>query len=307
MNSEIFLSEQHKELLDTLPFAVVKCEIVFDQDNQIQDFIIKEANEYFKEITNIENEFLIERKCKEVLPELENSLFDWVTIFCEAALTAENKVIEQYFEIFDKYLRVQVFGIDKNQFNIYIFNQTEKKHIKKIILEKDSKIEYLQAEVSRKGIIDNLTGTYDHQYIVNSIRDDIDCFNENDSDFTAVILDIDDFEVINNKYGRKEGDRILKEVAEAISNRIRKIDVVGRYGCDEFIIVLSNVDIDIAKIIVERIKNDINKFVKGFPDLRITVSGAALEYNGQTLEEYLKNIENKLKKAKSFGKNTVMI
>lgn len=306
MNEE-YIFQRFQEFLNTIPLAVVKCKLVINDDGYIKDFIFLEANDYTEKITDIDNEILINKSAVELFPIIKQSLFDWIKIFGEAAITYDDKMVEQYFEAFDKYLKIHVFSYERGYFYLFIIDLTEKREIKKSILERDRQIEYLQNELKRKVIIDNLTNVYNHQFIIDNIKNEIDNYNENNTEFTVVLLDIDDFKKINDKYGKKEGDRVLKEIAAAISASIRKIDIVGRYGCDEFAVVLTNVDIDIAKIIVERIKNDINRLVDDLPGKKVTVSGAVLEYSGQTIEEFIKNIEQKILKAKSLGQNVIMI
>ncbi len=301
------MNERFQQFLNTIPLAVIKCKLVTSSDGYIKDFIFIEANYCTEKITGIENKILINKSAVQLFPELKKSLFDWIKIFGEAAITYDDKMVEQYFEVFNKYLKIHVFSYEEGYFYLFIIDQTEKREIKKSILERDRQIEYLQNELKNKAIIDNLTNVYNHQFIIDNIKNEIDSFHENDTEFTMVLLDIDDFKKINNKYGKKQGDRVLKQIASAVSASIRKIDIVGRYGCDEFAVVLTNVDIDIAKIIVERIKNDINRLVDDLPGKKVTVSGAVLEYGGETIEEYIKNIEQKILKAKSLGQNIIMI
>ncbi|PAT01990.1 hypothetical protein CI105_03785 [Candidatus Izimaplasma bacterium ZiA1] len=112
--------------------------------------------------------------------------------------------------------------------------------------------------------------------------------------FSILFLDIDDFKVINDTFGHAEGDRVLKEVSEVLANSIRETDIIGRWGGDEFLIILRQCDFENA----HRIKEVISSNVK--EKLLVLGKGAMVsigisEYNkGITLEDLIKKADENL-------------
>ncbi len=99
---------------------------------------------------------------------------------------------------------------------------------------------------------------------------------------------------------------VLQDIAALLSLAARKIDVVGRYGNDRFIMILNNVELDIAKIIVEKVKTEINKYDLNISKKNIQVSGALVEYRGEKLEIFIEKGEDLLKKAQAMGKGIIL-
>jgi len=102
------------------------------------------------------------------------------------------------------------------------------------------------------------------------------------------------------------GDIVLQDIAHILSISARKIDVVGRYGNDKFIMILNNVELDIAKIIIEKVKMEFNRYDLNINKSNIYVSGAVVEYRGESLEEFIEKAEKLLSKAQSMGKGKIL-
>ena len=295
-----------EKFFDYISDAAIVCMIVQCEDTGKIDLKVIYANKKMEVITNISNDLLIGHNMTDVFPELRNTVFDWPKILSEAAMTNNSKIIEQYFAGFEKYLSLKVFGYKDGCFDVVLTDLTEKKEIKRRILERDRQIKLLETELEERANVDMLTKMYNFQFIIDCIINSIESYKEEGENFCLLIMDIDNFKEINRIHGIKAGDAILKDIAILLSSVARKIDVVGRYGNDKFILVLNNLDIDIAKIMVERIKQDIKKNCKKSGNTEISLSGVLLEYSGQSVETLLYKAELQMEKAKSIGKGTVI-
>jgi len=150
-------------------------------------------------------------------------------------------------------------------------------------IEKRSQIDYLTKILNRSGCINRL---------------------KNLEEYSVLMLDIDHFKQINDKYGHDVGDEVLKYFVNVVKKVIRKNDVFCRWGGEEFIIVLPDTDINIAKIVAEKIRTAVENetFPKG---LKITVSiGVAQKY--KNFEKTLKVADLRLYNAKESGRNRVV-
>lgn len=293
-----------KEFADYISDAFVHCTMVYHEGK----FDIKAiyANKQLEKITNKTLDQIIGYNMTEVFPELTDSIFDWPKILCEAAMTNEHTVIEQYVNAFEKYVKFNIFGFKDDKFYLTIQDLTHKREIRRLILEKDRQIEHLEKELKSRASIEPLTNLYNFQFITDCIKHSIQSYKEEGTAFCVFLMDIDDFTEFNLKYGMETGDLVLRDLAAILSLAARKLDVVGRYGNDKFIMILNNVELDIARIIVEKVKTEINRYDLNISNKNIQVSGALVEYRGEKLEVFIEKGENLLKKAQAMGKGIML-
>ncbi|MBM7556134.1 diguanylate cyclase [Halanaerobacter jeridensis] len=154
-----------------------------------------------------------------------------------------------------------------------------------------------------RAIKDEMTDTYNHQYIVDFLEDKYGMYS-------IIMLDIDDFKEINDQYGHQTGDFVIKYVVEKIKSNIRKNDIVGRYGGDEFIIVLDKCPQEKGEEIAKKIKKDI-KALQQTPqeeEIEVTVSlGVYQVEEEKNRKVVLKEVDQNLYQAKKEGKDRVVV
>lgn len=293
-------------VIDVLPVGIAKCGLVLDDDSNIEDIRILNANKSIKEITGYNNYELYNRSLKELFPAIRDSVYDWIKILGEASLYIGTKHVEQYMDIFDKYLSIDVVSIGENCFYLVMDDITDKKEFTRNILEKDNEINYINEELRKKANLDSMTLAYNYQFIMKLLKEEVDNASKESKKFTVALLDIDGFTEINRSRGSEIGDLVLEETSVALKNSMRKIDSLARTGGDEFLLLLTNVDINIAKIVIERMRTQLDLDVKVLEGENITLSGAVLEYEGGGCEEFYHKLRDKLAKAKSLGYNTII-
>jgi diguanylate cyclase (GGDEF)-like protein len=169
----------------------------------------------------------------------------------------------------------------------------------------------LRDKIEELTIIDSLTGVYTHGYFRETLRREIRRAERYDSSFSILMLDIDDFNKINDNYGYLEGDRILKMLAMEIKDKIiREIDVVARYGGEEFVIILPETNKVRAMVVAERIRSQIELkdfFISGV-NFKITISIgiASFPLDARSEAELINMANFALLKAKEQGKNKIV-
>jgi diguanylate cyclase (GGDEF)-like protein len=127
---------------------------------------------------------------------------------------------------------------------------------------------------------------------------------------TVAMADIDLLKEINASYGRGAGDRVLKDVAGVLADALRMPDKVGRYGGEEFLIVLPHTSLTQGKKIVERIRASVSKWEidVGSKKIRLTISIGVTHYKiGEDLEQLMSHASNALQEAKQAGRNRVVV
>lgn len=153
-------------------------------------------------------------------------------------------------------------------------------------------------------IYDFLTKIYNRGKIERVIKKGIEmCKRKSECHFTLFLFDIDNFKQINDKFGHDVGDIVLKQLALEVSKNLRQVDYFGRWGGEEFMILLPNTKLDEAINLIDRITILINSIIFD-NNLKITVSGGLSEYRkNMSFDELIKEVDNKLYKAKKSGKD----
>ena len=127
-----------------------------------------------------------------------------------------------------------------------------------------------------------------------------------------IIFDLDFFKQVNDKYGHMKGDLVLVEVAQAVQSAIRQSDIIGRYGGEEFTLLLPETSLKGAIPYAERLRKRIEGMCFSDPNisLKITLSGGIASYpehNAQTVDELLQKADLALYRAKEKGRNRIEV
>jgi diguanylate cyclase (GGDEF)-like protein len=172
---------------------------------------------------------------------------------------------------------------------------------------KEQKLSLMSAfsDIHKLSITDELTGIYNRRYMMDFMATKKLKVDKGIDDFIACIIDIDFFKKINDTYGHDVGDIVLKKFSNEINKLIRNGDCFARIGGEEFVLIISHVNLETATEVIERIMNKIrNLNFDGYPNLKITISIGMKAYEkGTSIEELLKQIDVLLYKAKNTGRD----
>lgn len=158
--------------------------------------------------------------------------------------------------------------------------------------------------IYEKSIRDDLTSLYKRNYIEEVLNKVMKKYINEGEIFSVIMFDVDHFKMINDQYGHLEGDKVLTDVSKIIIECIGDIGYAGRYGGEEFIIILPNTKKQRAVEIAEEIRNNISTFTWE-NGMKVTISGGLYE-NGSTVnKECIKNVDELLYKAKESGRNKI--
>lgn len=170
------------------------------------------------------------------------------------------------------------------------------------------KLKILNKKLNELYLTDKLTGLYNRFKIDKELSSQKDNIDRNDSYSCGLILiDIDYFKSINDTLGHLVGDCILKDISKLLKNNLRKTDIIGRWGGEEFLIILPFTSKDIAKKVAEnlRVLIEENNFSYKM-NRKITISIGVTEFSkSKSVEDTLLLVDNLLYKAKENGRNRV--
>jgi len=226
------------------------------------------------------------------------------TIISEFAFTVYidnyglSNLIGHYFKIFSFYLIYKTIiakGIREPYDMIFReMKQTETKLFEQNIILKD------------QAIIDGLTGLYNHRHIYERLEEETKRCSRSKCCFVAMILDIDHFKNINDTFGHLIGDKILKELSQILKYNTRQADLVGRYGGEEFLIMLVDTNLSEGYQAAEKIRHiiEMHEFTE---KIHLTVSIGIEEYTGEKISELLEKADKKLYVAKKSGRNKTIM
>ncbi len=155
-------------------------------------------------------------------------------------------------------------------------------------------------------IKDALTDTYNYRYFYDQIHREIEWYKRYRIPFSLAIIDLDNFKRINDTYGHIEGDKILREIGKLLKENVRKhIDVVCRYGGDEFSIIFPRTYIKDSKMVIDRLLNLTNSYREKL--YGVTMSIGLSEYKGEDPLKIIIKTDKLTYKAKQKGGNRVEI
>jgi len=165
----------------------------------------------------------------------------------------------------------------------------------------------LENHLRQKALSDSLTGLANHQTIHQLLHE---ILSEGHEDIAVVMVDIDHFKNINDKHGHPVGDKVLVEVARRLRAALRDFDDLGRYGGEEFLLVLGRASLPTATQVAERVRERIASQPVNLQGLEIPVTislGVSVARRDDTAETLVERADEALYKAKHAGRNCVKV
>lgn len=154
---------------------------------------------------------------------------------------------------------------------------------------------------------DGLTGLYNRRHLNERLLSEVKKVHRIGQNLSLLILDVDYFKKINDQFGHPVGDKVLTTLSQTIQAQVRDIDIVGRFGGEEFMVIMPSTNIEGAKITAEKIRNSIAqlKFNElNFKAITISVGVSTYAGNGiDSAEELIQITDQALYKAKANGRN----
>ncbi len=174
------------------------------------------------------------------------------------------------------------------------------------------RIQELQEELRLLASIDPMTRLYNRRYFTTMADKILKLARREKNPLSLAILDIDRFKRINDTYGHLAGDRVITALSEKLMSRYRESDLLCRFGGEEFVILMPNTELDVAALLAERTRKEVEKLQVPYNGKTISmtvsigVSQVDLE-NEETLDPVLKRADDALYIAKKQGRNQVHI
>ena len=170
----------------------------------------------------------------------------------------------------------------------------------------------VQEQLKFLATIDSLSGLYNRAEFMNLAKREFDLAKRNNEELSLLIMDLDNFKIINDTFGHAAGDKMIREIGSIIKKSFRKTDIAGRIGGEEFAVVFKNTSLEEAKKVAEKFRETVakRKVVYSDHEISFTVSIGVTAIHGNIedindVEDMLKMADNALYKAKAKGRNRV--
>ena len=198
-----------------------------------------------------------------------------------------------------------VHNIKNNTWYEYkTFDYKENNQNYKVEIYKDI-TKYKQNDINE---IDFTTKLLNKQTTFKQLEEYLKSINEKPESFTLAMADIDFFKKINDTYGHLAGDEILKQISECLIKNTKGDDIVGRFGGEEFIILLKNTNLDNSKALLEKIRKDIDDLIVKYnnfiiDNLNISIGAVFNQDNNTDLNNLIEKADKALYNVKENGRN----
>jgi diguanylate cyclase (GGDEF)-like protein len=172
---------------------------------------------------------------------------------------------------------------------------------------KDPKIigEAFIGKIAEISSLDSLTKLYNRQYFILKIKEELIRYKRYSIPFSIIMIDIDDFKRVNDTHGHQKGDTVLIEIADLLIKNKRELDTIGRYGGEEFIVLLPHTDKKEAFILAERIRYSVEKYFLANMNITISLGISYCPESGVDLNNIIKKADDALYESKRLGKNKI--
>lgn len=172
-------------------------------------------------------------------------------------------------------------------------------------------LEEANTELAVLSQTDGLTQLFNRNHWQKCLESEFKRYHRNHHASSLVMLDIDNFKVVNDSYGHLVGDDVIRHLAKVIREQVRETDVSGRYGGEEFTVLLADTNANEAKVFAERLRKTVENSVVIYNDLEIkytiSLGIAEIERSYNDVSQWLEHADNALYQSKEHGRNQVTI
>jgi diguanylate cyclase (GGDEF)-like protein/PAS domain S-box-containing protein len=294
--SESFLGTIFDSIHD--PFSIV------DRDYRIVKF-----NDAYARMRNKQAKDILGKKCYEVLQNRESVCEECVVekTFLSADPCAKEKpvTLPDGAEVWSEIYTYPIFGLDKGVSHVieYIRDITDRRKTDEEKTQLIKKLDYLSTT-------DSLTGLFNRRALNDILNREIDRAKRYGSGLSLILCDVDRFKKINDTCGHRAGDRALQAVSETLQKTLRKADVLGRYGGDEFMIILPETSLPGAESLAEKIRTAVTKIDLELPGknrirLSLSIGVTSCCVTAEDIDTLVARADAGLYTSKEKGRNKV--
>jgi diguanylate cyclase (GGDEF)-like protein len=192
---------------------------------------------------------------------------------------------------------IVVFGIVATVMLLALIYYFTAKLIKKLA---DARI-----QIEKIAITDELTGLFNRRHLLSRFTEEFEQGKRLTTNLSCIIVDIDHFKSVNDRFGHLQGDAVLKGISHHLRTMVRAYDIVGRYGGEEFLIILPDTNIEQAWNFAERTRMKIKEETIANVTVTVSMGVSCIQEGDNSIDELIKRADNALYAAKNAGRDRV--
>lgn len=196
-------------------------------------------------------------------------------------------------------INTTVFMLTTTALSIELFRMRQRSYLDQLNIEKQN------SQLKELIRLDPMTQLLNHEVSFATLSDEIKRSSRTKAPLSVLIMDLDDFKLINDTYGHLVGDHVIRQTADIIRQTVRTTDQIGRYGGEEFIVIMPDTDLTAASVVASRIRKSLETAEFGY-SFKVTVSGGISQFRMEPIDELIRQTDSKLYQAKKTGKNRIV-
>lgn len=300
--------EFYKQLVMKMPLAYARHRLVYDRNGDAIDYVFLDMNPQFERITRLNSLDLVGQRLTVAIPDTKYDQTDWIATYASVVRNDKPITFTTYVASLDTHYQITAFKTDIDEFVTIFEDVSTHVHNTQSLIEANNTLKEHNRMLYQKSVTDSLTNFFNHNYIREILREELIRSTTCSMPLTVAMIDIDHFKMINDTYGHLTGDEVLSMLSDLIRKKTRRSDFVGRYGGEEFLLVLPGTDMQEGTSIVERLRCSIadHAFIIHNKSISLTVSCGLSTYKGQSLHQLIEEADKHLYEAKRLGRNQCM-
>lgn len=282
---------KYKLLFENMDRGFLHTMIVTDDEGKLKDLVVLNVNKVLLKSVGLKEDEVPHKSAIALFKPFINRKKDIEKILKYAMEGKTLKIDQLYIRKLKKTVQISGYSSGLDTYGFIITDITEQKKNEEII--------------KNLAYFDHLTRLYNRRFFLDKAEEYLEKAKNEGTKLALMILDVDDFKEINDSYGHFIGDKVLESISFRIIKSIRRKDLAGRYGGDEFLLLMSNVNSDrdvkkFAKRVISQVKKPVN--IEGktiYPSISMGIS--VYPRDGESIHQLLKKADEKLYKVKHEG------
>ena len=168
------------------------------------------------------------------------------------------------------------------------------------------KLEEARRTIERIAITDELTDLFNRRHIMSRLEEEFEKFKRLKKNVSCIMADVDNFKAINDSYGHLVGDQVLKAISHRIRSTVRAYDILGRYGGEEFLIIMPDTGLEDAGELAERVRARVKEERVNNAAITLSLGVVCVEEKDRSVDDIIRRADQNLYKAKKGGKDRVV-
>jgi diguanylate cyclase (GGDEF)-like protein len=159
--------------------------------------------------------------------------------------------------------------------------------------------------IEKIAITDALTELFNRRHVMSRFEEEFEKFKRLKMNVSCIMIDIDHFKTVNDSYGHLTGDQVLKVLSARMRDIVRAYDIIGRYGGEEFLIIMPDTGLEDARGLAERIRMSVKEETVGNVAVTLSLGVVCVQESDRSVDDIIRRADENLYKAKKSGRDRI--